>query len=636
MFSVDGEFSSSDEESSSSSEHIAKASASASSTGHIAKASASASSSGHIAKASGSVDIDALCSDDDDCADIDALCSDEDELLTAGRTAAVPVDAPAPQRALSCSAFVEQRSVQSWFRDLELTFDDQQACQSFQNLKRKIGVLEHSLSERATVAEDKLSATGEAFNKGRLRREDRIDESGSIKRRWTGRWVHAKAWNIDSTIELAFSGIGSLCPNAPALRTTRRNLDAIAATSLAASHHIADSCKSLIDSYTCGARSSYFFLAERCHDCTPVRVQFGSLRELADVARFWHFDREQASWKLLTSTEFGRAAGPLPKFGTVELMAQSFRIHWSVKLEDFMSVESRQLRMPVCYLARSTGSNMLAALHAACPSIDFAHLRLIAQLGVNFVFLYVGSDLASSGGRLKFELARRATEYNQARSAHEGCIILVDGQCAAHVLHREIESAFSTVQLIPKLYATAFSISMAGTFARVVQHLEAIVRRDLVTGFHPHMRPPSDDALSHTKALAEVCILRVRYVRARTEDGSVVPDDLQQLFDEYLNIFNGDLRRPRIEHFCHDVHCCQDASGQPHDRDVAVKRIVNVLMGVCFDSAGHDLPSATRWSTFSPHLARQAIGLFTHDVLARVAGSAFEIAQGLGGFQRTQ
>lgn len=37
----------------------------------------------------------------------------------------------------------------------------------------------------------------------------------------------------------------------------------------------------------------------------------------------------------------------------------------------------------------------------------------------------------------------------------------------------------------------------------------------------------------------------------------------------------------------------------------------------------HDLPSITRWYTFSPHLARQSLGLLTHSILARVILKVF-------------
>jgi hypothetical protein len=254
----------------------------------------------------------------------------------------------------------------------------------------------------------------------------------------------------------------------------------------------------------------------------------------------------------------------------------------------------------------------------------------IARSVVKFVILYIGSDLASSCGRLKFEVARRALEWNAVAGPDEGRIIIVDGQCSAHILHRELEAVFSTVQLIPRLYATAFSCSMAGNFAKMVQHLESIVRKDMETGFHPRMAPPSLAAQAHTKSLAEVCILRIRLVRARHEDGSQVPDDLQALHDEYVALFNGDIRRPCIEHFCHGEHCCEGSSGRAHDKEIAIRRIVQALMQACFALAGCDLPSTTRWYTFSPHMCRQTIGLLTHSVLARVVVAAFDIKDGVG------
>ena len=126
--------------------------------------------------------------------------------------------------------------------------------------------------------------------------------------------------------------------------------------------------------------------------------------------------------------------------------------------------------------------------------------------------------------------------------------------------------------------------------SRVVQQLNILIRQDLETGFHPFLRPPCPAAQRHTKAISELTILRVRLVRARQENAEQVPEHLLDTFKEYLSLFNGNTRSSCIEHYCHEESCCQG-----HNREVAVSRILQNLMNVCFADLGSDLPSATRW-----------------------------------------
>lgn len=108
---------------------------------------------------------------------------------------------------------------------------------------------------------------------------------------------------------------------------------------------------------------------------------------------------------------------------------------------------------------------------------------------VDIVLYFVGSDLASACARAKQEIAYRFRQHNKvAVQINGGVILCIDGQCIAHILHRELEAAFRSKELIGRLYATAFSCSVAGISNNVLETLQSIVEDDLRTGF-PQLAP---------------------------------------------------------------------------------------------------------------------------------------------------
>jgi hypothetical protein len=207
-------------------------------------------------------------------------------------------------------------------------------------------------------------------------------------------------------------------------------------------------------------------------------------------------------------------------------------------------------------------------LEAADPTLNMASLSDLA-LSLDFVVIFNGSDLASSCSRAKFEVFRRALGHNKS-AARIGCgvFLVLDGHCAAHVIHRETERCFQTKMLIPKLYATAWSVSMPSTYSAVVAAVESIVVEDLRVGFMPRVAPPAD-LETFTSTWADLTLLRCKYLRAQFEDGDHVPDDALETYTEFVCLLNGDHRVPCIQHYCHLPGCC---GGQR--RDVAAQRIV--------------------------------------------------------------
>jgi hypothetical protein len=124
-------------------------------------------------------------------------------------------------------------------------------------------------------------------------------------------------------------------------------------------------------------------------------------------------------------------------------MAQSLKIFVPYKRRGRSCVSKQVLRCPPCFLQNSTGSNIFAAVDTAIPALNLQALMEYAMSGVGFVILTITADLASSGGRMKCEIGRRIVTHNEEVLVNSlrlgGVILLIDSQCGAHILHREIE-----------------------------------------------------------------------------------------------------------------------------------------------------------------------------------------------------
>jgi hypothetical protein len=127
----------------------------------------------------------------------------------------------------------------------------------FWRLKRRSDRKSRRQKRKLEVASGKLEATRVAWNKGKLRRGDRLDPDhdhrrtlrGQCKKKFKGGKVvgaygnHPRAWTLSGTIELAFSKLGQLTPDANSLNLTRRALDGVAVVALCAKQHQDDALK---------------------------------------------------------------------------------------------------------------------------------------------------------------------------------------------------------------------------------------------------------------------------------------------------------------------------------------------------------------------------------------------------------
>jgi hypothetical protein len=192
-------------------------------------------------------------------------------------------------------------------------------------------------------------------------------------------WLHGSgpggcqpnAWTLQGTIELAFSQIGMpqvRTKNRPHMGQTRRVNDASFAVSQAYAQRISEASGELKRSICARRLACHWFLLEDAHDCTPVKVKFGSLRQdLAPHARYWHKEKAttpaDAKWRLLSAEDFRNVVrAKFPPSGIVELLAHLQRISWPRETQGFQAVECKKVRLRPCFLQRGNGSTIYAAL----------------------------------------------------------------------------------------------------------------------------------------------------------------------------------------------------------------------------------------------------------------------------------
>ena len=198
-------------------------------------------------------------------------------------------------------------------------------------------------------------------------------------------------------------------------------MDAIAATALSALKHQEDATQAWSMFYLPASGPCKWVCMTRSHDSTPVKVRFGQLQELRSVARYW-YDADKgpkhakagmaAKMQLLTLEELKQRTGALPSYGVVEMMAQMGCLAWPRQQGAFVANESRNIFFPPKFLERTNGSTMFACMQSAGQGLTYEQFFEMAT-SVDYLVVFVGSDLAGSCGRAKQEILHRCKVHNR-------------------------------------------------------------------------------------------------------------------------------------------------------------------------------------------------------------------------------
>ena len=221
---------------------------------------------------------------------------------------------------------------------------------------------------RSKIMRSRFEATAGIWDKGRLRRGERLCLDVEKRAKQQPTWHHPNAWTLSGCIREAFLAVGTMCKRSN--RRTRRELDVVAAVSLAVGWHTNQGGSVWLDSILCGARKPKFVFIERCWDCTPIRISFGQLRELMLFARYWRKGAADQKCKLVSAAAMLAAQGKLPSHGTVELMGQEGHVAWSELQEgcETSLVRSSRLAFRPCLVERANGSTQLRAVDVSVCS----------------------------------------------------------------------------------------------------------------------------------------------------------------------------------------------------------------------------------------------------------------------------
>ena len=99
------------------------------------------------------------------------------------------------------------------------------------------------------------------------------------------------------------------------------------------------------------------------------------------------------------------------------------------------------------------------------------------------------------------KLEHEAEEHNRMNLSGCGKVIVAGNDCVSHTLQRDIEHTCGTKQLVPKMYAVAWSSSLLDVHSELAKNLQTLVERDLRNGFYPHVAPPEASWDQHRRAL---------------------------------------------------------------------------------------------------------------------------------------
>ena len=156
-----------------------------------------------------------------------------------------------------------------------------------QVLRQKVRRLEGKLQATLGNARAQLQSVKTFWDRGKLRRADRLNATLCPGRQRRRVWRHKREWHLAGVIYKAFQTLGNSCGGNDA-RETRRELDALAATVFSHQRFIKDNVTGTFMSFTSGAVNPFFLGVNRAIDGTPITVRFGCVHDMvAPVARYW-------------------------------------------------------------------------------------------------------------------------------------------------------------------------------------------------------------------------------------------------------------------------------------------------------------------------------------------------------------
>ena len=220
----------------------------------------------------------------------------------------------------------------------------------------------------AKSSSEALGGVAQSWNRMHaLRFGDRIHDAEAAKNRTAEKTAkpHPNQWNIGGMMRVAFEALGKAIVKhgRVAIGQTQHAMAAMSVTASIYRHVQSEGVRGFWGEATTTTSRIRSVLVNVHYDATPVVVTFGSLQPaLWQHARYLHRDGDR--WRLLAYDKYQalskRAA---PKFGVVELLAQTRDLHYI----DSGSHKHLEIKILPCILQRSNASTIFEAVESAVP-----------------------------------------------------------------------------------------------------------------------------------------------------------------------------------------------------------------------------------------------------------------------------
>ena len=218
-------------------------------------------------------------------------------------------------------------------------------------------------------------------------------------------------------------------------------------------------------------------------------------------------------------------------------------------------------------------------------------MRLRGNRGPDFLLLSMMADLAGSNNLVKHLWAERAASHNaRVRDVGYGTfIVILDGPCQGHIVHRIQTSCFQTKQLVSKVYNCCFTLNNVNKWAVLRAGLVRVVKEDLGVNLFRSQRPSVQNR-EHNQRILESTYLRDRHIKIRQH----VADNSREreatsTAEMLLDILNGDWRKDCLQHWCFEPRCpCQKSI------DTLVDIVVPLLERAVFEPMSAITPAHIR------------------------------------------
>ena len=347
-----------------------------------------------------------------------------------------------------------------------------------------------------------------------------------------------------------------------------------------------------------------FFLISRRFDCADYIVNLDG-----DSSRTWYQWLLQALDEDSSLTEQDRQElaariSKNPRNGNLHMLSQRLFLRWGSGKSDHAAVVA-----PPVAVQRGTASNLVAALHAACPKLDFRALLPQVARFVRTFWYHVAADSASGNERIRAELQLALAPYPN--------VILFWCACFAHLAALIASALLGTVDFLSPLYCLCKLLSQQDHTATWKAGMTLFVSKK-------HLQIPcSSQYAARTRergfeAIDRICgmtVLREFKVLAANHPCSPQPCRMPQSYMDRVQCVKEfglywQLQGREASHYCDR----QRVTCRCTTREEGIANSVESLFALIDPLMPTDAPADNKWESVSPKLSLLSFLILVMDV----------------------